>query len=61
MTRDEIALAISACSKAELRIMLDATPLERRLMLEAKFYADATISTPPKEVYGVLKRPQRLH
>ena len=56
MTREEIKQALANSSFEERKILMKATPLERQLMLEAKFYAGATISTPPKEVYGVLRR-----
>jgi len=55
MTRAEVKKALAKCSRAELEIMVHCTPHEVELMLEAKLYADATISSPPREGYNVLR------
>lgn len=43
LTLDQAAIALKRCDRIERRIIREATPHEATLMLEAKFYGDATI------------------
>lgn len=43
LTLEQAGTALKRCDKIERRIISEATPHEAALMLEAKFYADATI------------------
>jgi hypothetical protein len=46
LARTQARTAIARCTREELRLLVQATPHECALMLEAKFFADATIRDP---------------
>jgi hypothetical protein len=45
LTLEQAAVALARCDRAEGKILLASTPHECALMLEAKFYLDAKISS----------------